>query len=47
MDHLKVKGQSKANHANANHKKVGVTIFVSDKVDLGQRLVSERKRDVS
>lgn len=40
---LKMKGQEKIAHANGNLKRAGVTIIVSDKIDLKTKLSQETK----
>ena len=44
---VKVRGWKKVLHANGNHKKAGVAILISDKIDFNKRLLQETKKDTT
>ena len=42
---LKVRGWKKIFHANGNHKKAGVAILISDKIDFKIKIITREKMD--
>ena len=44
---LKVRGWKKIHHANGNQKKAGLTILISDKMDLKMKNVTETRKDTT
>ena len=44
---LKVRGQKNILHANGKQKKAGVAIFISDKIDLKIKKITEIRKDTT
>ena len=44
---LKVRGWKKIFHANGNQKKAGVTILISDKIDVKIKSLEETRKDTT
>ena len=42
---LKMKGWKKGFHANGNQQKVGVAVFISDKIDFKMKIVTQVKKE--
>ena len=44
---LKVRGWKKIFHTNGNHKKAGVAVLISDKIDFKIRMLQETRKDTT
>ena len=42
---LKMKGWKKGFHANGNQQKVGIAVFISDKIDFKMKIVTQVKKE--